>query len=138
MFNLDSKTQHMILLVLSLLALVLSAYLVSKGKSAEHFGFADRGFAYPLVSTMAPQTVQQRLQNPQCAAAVNAYCPMANQTQPVLGGQSLSGQLQNVLNTCGPQFPVDGACAAANPSFQLDVAQILGGTATRDIKRACC
>lgn len=145
MFTLDSKAQHTILLVLSLLALFMSIYLVSKGKSnSENFRmmkgrrYADKGFPYPLVSTMTPRTVAQRLNNPQCAAAVNNYCPLANQTQSVLGGQSLSGQLQDVVNACGNQFPVNGACAAVNPSFGLNVAQIQGGTATANVKAACC
>ena len=156
MFEFSENAQHLTIAFLAALSLILAIVLVAKKKSEgfqmvsspsarqramqmnehyaapspynslkENYGWA--GNPYPLISTMSNSQVQASLAQPQCAQALNAYCPLACSSQNVLAGQSFANQLQNIQDSCGKQFPALGACAMKNSSCQT-MPMILGGT----------
>lgn len=104
--------QHQLIIVLSLVVLILSAVLVNMGSAKpEHY--------VQLFSSMSPAEVASQFAQPQCKAAVDAYCPLAAQSQRVMNGVSLVPQLAAVQNACGSGFPVQQACGEQVPNWAL-------------------
>jgi hypothetical protein len=131
------KVQHISILVLSLVLLGLSVALVYKKKAAEGFWYAP---VKPNITPITPpQKPRHRAQGllpyagkPSrgiqlgCQEAVSQYCASGVKDDIVLGGafSPKSEQLAEVMNSCGPNYPVDMCKPIPKSSF------LLGGTHT--------
>ena len=127
-YKMDHKTQHIVILILSLVFLALCiAALVMKKK--EHYTYVNTPYQ-PIISDMNTVAVENARSNQQCQEALNAYCPVRNQQlQGQLGPSNLSAVALPVLRNCGNDFPADKVCAQNDPNFGMSVnVDLIGGT----------
>ena len=96
--------QHMIIVVLSVIALILAVVLVFK-KSEGYYPTQN------FITTLTPEQMQQAAANPTCQASLQNFCGVANSSQRYLGNtKAFEDATLAVSNACGPQFPPYSAC----------------------------
>jgi hypothetical protein len=123
MIDLSNKDNaHKVLIGLGILTLILLMVLVARfGRKSEEY--EDVEIADIMFSRMSDAEFKKRLAQPKCNMSTQGYCKsFCNNGSAFEQKQGL----QNVLNTCGSQFPVLKACPS-NCTLQKS-ATYLGGT----------